>query len=130
VATGEVRLEYRDYAFLGDESTRAAEAAMCGDDQGKFWQYHDTIFLNHDGENTGAYSDDRLKEMAEKVGLNMDQFNQCLDSGQHADDVQAMVDEARSLGLPGTPSFVVNGQVIDYNGYASVTAAIEQALAQ
>jgi protein-disulfide isomerase len=67
--------------------------------------------------------------MAAALGLNTDQFNACLDDGTHTTDVEASNQGAEELGLGGTPSFVVNGQVIDYTGYDSLAAAIDTALA-
>jgi protein-disulfide isomerase len=134
VKTGLVRFEFRDYAFLdqrsdGSESQDAAAAAFCAADQGAFWPYHATLYNNQHGENEGAFTRDRLREMAAALGLSTDQFDACLDDGTHAADVDASNQSAQELGLGGTPSFVVNGQVIDYTGYDSIAAAIDAALA-
>ncbi|MDW7982637.1 MAG: DsbA family protein [Thermomicrobium sp.] len=109
IATGKVRWEFRDFAFIGKESTRAAEAAFCALDQGKFWEYHAALYANQTGENVGAFTDRRLEEIARVVGLDVGQFRSCLRDGTHADDVQQMVREAQSLGVRATPSFSVNG---------------------
>ncbi len=137
VATGKVVFEYYPVAFLdrpgdkaGPESTQAAEAALCALDQGKFWAYHDTLFANQGQENSGAFSKSRLKEMAKVAGLDTGQFNDCLDSGKHRDEVQKLTQDAVSKGVTSTPSVEVNGKLIDYNGYASVRDAIEAALKQ
>jgi len=132
VATGKITFEYRDFAFLGAESTRAAEAAFCAEDQGQFWQYHDTVFLNQRGENQGAFSGARLKEMARQVGLDMEAFNQCYDNRTHKQDVEAMYNEAKQAGVTGTPSITINGQLLQgWNGrWETLKAAIDQALAQ
>jgi protein-disulfide isomerase len=134
VKSGLVRYEFRDYSFLddrvdGSESDDAAAAAFCAADQGQFWRYHATLYTNQYGENQGAFERDRLRAMAEGLGLNMEQFNGCLDDGVHEGDVEAMNGEASSFGLRGTPSFVVNGVPIDYGGYDSLKAAIEAELA-
>lgn len=129
VETGKVTFEYRDYAFGGQESLDAAAASDCALDQGKFWQYHDTLFLNQHGENQGAFSRDRLKEMAKQIGLDTAKFNQCLDSNAHAKDVSDSTSAAAQAGFPGTPSFAVNGQKVNYNGYDSLKSAIDAALA-
>ena len=59
VKNGQVRLVYRDFAFLGEESFRSAEAARCAGDQGKFWEYHDYLFEHQSGENQGAFADEK-----------------------------------------------------------------------
>lgn len=130
VETGKASLEYRDYAFGGQESIDAAQASDCALDQGKFWQYHDTLFQNQHGENQGAFTIARLKQMAKDLGLDTSKFNQCLDSGQHAKDVSDSTNAAQSAGYPGTPTFTVNGQTVNYNGYDSMKAAINAALAK
>ena len=61
---GQVQLVYRDFAFLGRESTKSAEAARCAGEQGKFWEYHDYLFSHQMGENQGAFSDLNLKSFA------------------------------------------------------------------
>ncbi len=129
VETGKASIEYRDYAFGGQESLDAAAASDCALDQGKFWQYHDTLFLNQHGENQGAFSRDRLKQIAKDIGLDTSKFNQCLDSGAHAKDVSDSTSAAVKAGFSGTPAFTVNGQTVVYNGLASMKAAIDAALA-
>lgn len=128
IETGKASLEFRDYAFGGQESLDAAAASDCALDQGKFWQYHDTLFLNQHGENQGAFSRTRLKQMAKDLGLNTTEFNQCLDSGKHATDVSNSTQQAIKDGFPGTPAFTVNGTTVNYTNPQSVTAAVEAAL--
>lgn len=121
-------IEYRDFTILGDESVQAASAAACAADQGEFWRYHDTLYANQGDEQSGAYSSDRLKEMAKEIGLNESTFNTCLDSGQHADEVAAMAQEARATGISVTPSFVLNGEVRRWQGWEELKGAIDAAL--
>ena len=76
--SGKAAFVWRDFAFLGEESIRAAEAARCAGEQGKFWEYHDYLFnyiwdnyysKNISGENVGAFSDRNLKSFAATLGL-------------------------------------------------------------
>lgn len=69
VKDGKVKLVSRDFAFLGDESLKAAEAARCAGDQGKFWEYHDYLFTHQKGENQGNFSNLNLKTFAKELGL-------------------------------------------------------------
>ncbi len=115
VATGVVYFVYRSFgAFIGSESGRAAEAAYCAGDQGKFWEMHDIIFANQSGENVGAFSDRRLNAFAEKINLNMDDFRSCFNGGKYADRVEEDFKAGVALGIRATPSFVmaytVNGE--------------------
>jgi protein-disulfide isomerase len=78
IASGKANFVFQDFAFLGPESTRAAEAAKCAGAQGKFWDYHDTLYQSQNGENQGAFADPKLKGFAKTLGLDITQFNTCL----------------------------------------------------
>lgn len=100
-----VQFVWKDFPVITAQSPKAAEAGQCAFDQGKFWEYHDLLY-----EKAPALSVSNLKEYAVQIGLNTEMFNQCLDSGQNRAKVEDNLNEARSLGLPGTPSFLVNGK--------------------
>ncbi len=134
VKEGKVRFVYRDYAFLGEESTKSAEAARCAGDQEKFWDYHDYLFTHQNGENHGAFSNPNLKSFAKTLGLDESKFNQCLDSQKYA---KAVADEAAAgtkAGVSGTPKgfILVNGKVVSTidgaEQLATVTAKLDSAL--
>jgi len=102
-----VKLVYRHFPIdqLHPQARRAAEAASCANDQGKFWAYHDQLYA------AGAdASPDRLKALAQAAGLDIQAFDQCLSSGKRQQAVQKDVDEAARLGIGGTPSFIINGR--------------------
>ena len=147
INTGKIRFVYRDYAFLGDESNKAALASWCAGDQGKFWQYHDYLFSyiwdnyyakNKSGENAGAFSNVNLKKFAVTLGLDATSFNACFDSGKYTQAVNDSIAGAeRAIPKPedrGTPkTFIVkNGKVIDIIKGAvplqTATAQIDAAL--
>lgn len=138
VNTGKVRFVWKDYAFLGQESTWAAEAARCANDQGKFWAYHDYLY-NHQGqENSGAFSKTNLKKFAVALGLNATEFNTCLDSDAYASAVQKETQAGSAIGVNGTPATFINGQLVaDTNGnsvgaapFATFQAIIDKLLAR
>jgi len=108
-----VRFEYKHFAVIGMESIRAAEASECANEQGMFWQYHDTLFANQRGENQGAFRDAALKAFAAELGLDQAAFNECLDSGRYRDLVQAELNEGRSRGVQATPTIFINGRKIE-----------------
>ncbi len=112
VKTGKAAFVWRDFAFLGEESFRSAEAARCAGEQGKFWDYHDHLFNNQQGENEGAFSDPNLKRFAKELKLDETKFNSCLDSGKFRKQVEATSDSGRSVGVNGTPATFVNGQLV------------------
>jgi protein-disulfide isomerase len=128
VEPGTVQFVFRDYAFRGEQAVRAAEAASCAADQGAYWRYHDTLFLNQTGP--ASFVDDRLKQMAAELGLDTDAFNSCLDSGEKRADVEASLAEGRELGVDSTPTIFVNGtEVEDWHDFNAVSQAIESAAA-
>ena len=126
VQSGDVLFEYRDYAFRGPQAVRAAEAAACAADQGAFWAFHDTLFLNQGAAN--AFSDARLKAMAETLGLDTAAFNACLDSGEKLAQVEASLEEGRSQGIDSTPSLFVNGVEVPWQGWETLKQAIDASL--
>jgi len=114
VDTGKARLLFKDYT-LNDYilqprggSTLAAEAAYCAGDQGKFWEYHDTLFDNQEREGIVWVSADVLKGFAARVGVSdTEEFSQCLDSHKYESVVKANNDLVRELGINATPTFIV-----------------------
>jgi len=107
VKTGKVRFEYRDFAFLGEESILAAEAARCAGEQDKFWQYHNYLFENQKGENQGTFSADNLKKFASNLNLDRNKFDVCLDSRKYRKDVEDANIEARNFGVESTPTILI-----------------------
>jgi protein-disulfide isomerase len=129
VDTGKANLEYRYFAFLGDESVRAAEAAEAAAEQGLFWEYHDALYTYQGAENTGAFSDDRLGQLAQLVGLDLAQFEDSLDSGEYEGVVEDELAEGKLQGVHGTPTFFVNGvPVSDWRDVDAFRALIDRQL--
>jgi protein-disulfide isomerase len=117
VATGKVYFTYHSVGeFIGPESVAAAQAAYCAGDQGKFWEYHDMVFANQNGENVGWFSDRRLAKFAETLGLDLNEFNSCFNNGKYADLVTKDYTDARDAGVQSTPTFILtytaNGQTV------------------
>ncbi len=109
-ASGQVRFEYNNFAFIGNESIKAAEAAECANAQGMFWEYHDTLFANQRGENIGAFSNAILKNMAIVIGLDEEAFNACFDGEDFADVVRDEKAEGEDRGVSSTPTLFLNGE--------------------
>lgn len=130
VETGQVYMEYRDFAHLGEESARAAEAAACAADQDAYWDYNQSIYLNHQTPpmNDGGYSDDRLVQMAEVLELDVDAFESCLDDGTYQDRVEESTQAAQEAGVSGTPGFQINGDVVEWENYEQLSEDIEAEL--
>ncbi|MCX6024195.1 MAG: thioredoxin domain-containing protein, partial [Chloroflexi bacterium] len=112
VAAGQVRFVFRQFPFIGNESVWAAMASECAGEQGKFWEYHDKLFASQSGENTGAFSRDKLEGFARDVGMTGDAFKTCLDSSKFLDRVREDAEEGQRLGVQSTPTFMVNDRRI------------------
>ncbi len=111
IDTGLVRFGYQSVAFLSEESLFAAEASECAADQGAFWEYHDLLF-EHLASGQRNFNKDNLKLFAQELNLDTSAFNTCLDSQQHTAQIAYQTDTAHSIGIQGTPSFLVNGQPV------------------
>lgn len=112
VDTGKVHFIYRSVGeFIGAESKAAAEAAYCAGDQGKFWEMHDILFANQTGENVGAFGDRRLSAFAGEIGLDMNQYDDCVSSGKYDDQTLQDAKDATAAGIKATPSFILSYEV-------------------
>jgi protein-disulfide isomerase len=96
---------WHDFPVITVDSPMAAEAGFCAHDQGRFWEYHDVLY-----QNAPALKADNLKQYAAELGLDSEEFNQCLDSGKHTATVEIELQGALGFGFRGVPSFLVNGQ--------------------
>lgn len=117
VVPGKIRYVFRHYPFLddrapGNESDQSANASMCAAEQGKFWEYHDYLFANWKNENAGSFSDKRLVAFAEALGLDMQAFNQCFQENRYKDVIDEDLAAGTRVGVTGTPSVFVNGQIV------------------
>ncbi len=110
--SGTLRLEWRDFPYLGQESVNAALAARAAQEQGKFWEYHDLLYKNQKSENNGGFSDENLTKLAREAGLDVKKFDKDLKSGLYEPLVQADFKEGQNSGISGTPAFVVNGKTL------------------
>lgn len=100
-----VRIVFRNFPLeFHANAQKAAEAAQCARDQGKFWEMHNVLFAHQK-----ALSPEDLHSYAKELGLDTEKFNQCLDSGEKAGMVKADAAEGSSLGVTGTPAFFING---------------------
>ena len=108
--TGKVNLVFVDLAFLGRDSPKAAQASYCAEDQGKYWEYHNQLYISQESQiDNGWANSERLKSFAFSLGLDSELFDSCLDSGKYAKRVQYNIAEAKKLGVSGTPTFFIIG---------------------
>lgn len=109
VETGKVKVIFKDYTIIGPDSVSAAHAAHCANDQAMFWEYHDTLYNNWNGENNGWASSENLLVFAEDVGLDMDKFSKCMIDSKYTSTIENSNQDAKDLGLTGTPAFFIIG---------------------
>ena len=134
VETGEVRLVFRNLAFLGNESHWAAVAASLAADQNMFWAFHDYLYANFEGNESGGFHIDRLLEMGEAVGLDMDQFREGLkleNARERWAEIEAVSRaEAFAQGINATPTVVVNGVALQSPDFETIADAVDIELAK
>jgi protein-disulfide isomerase len=105
---GKVRLVFRQFPLeFHENAPKAAEAALCANEQSKFWDYHDLLFKNQQ-----KLKVDDLKAHAASMGLDAGKFNECLDSGRMATAVKEDQAAGAKAGVNGTPAFFINGTML------------------
>lgn len=107
----EVKFVHRDFPIFGDDSIRAAMATECAEEQGAFWEMHNALFdagLTNEFE---TLDEAALITLAGRLELDTDAFTSCLRSERYLEEVFADREAAVGWGMPGTPSFVINGTV-------------------
>jgi protein-disulfide isomerase len=110
IDTGKVQLVYRDFPLgMHPSAEKAAEATECAADQGKGWEMHDKIYVEQakSGQGTVSFSVDDMKGWASMIGIDTAKFDNCLDSGKMAVEVQKDIVDGTNSGVRGTPAFVI-----------------------
>jgi protein-disulfide isomerase len=103
---GKVKLVYREFPLPShDHAQKASEAALCAEDQGKYWEMHEKLFANQT-----ALEVPRLKSYAKDLSLDTAKFDKCLDGSEKAAAVQSSVSAGKEAGVNGTPAMFINGR--------------------
>lgn len=127
VKTGQIKLVFHDYAFLGtnpeianpddvtielrdpdNESAHAAEAAMCAGEQDSYLKMVDKLYGNYGGVQQGAFKRANLNRFADDMGLDMDQFNDCMDSQKYIPALAESRTNGQANGVSSTPTFILD----------------------
>jgi len=101
----QVSFAWKDFAVIALRSPRASQGAHCAGVQGAFWDYHDLVFEEYKG-----IEEEAIRNYAVTLNLDMAQFDQCMDLAMMERKVRTNIDEARRMGLRGTPGFAINGR--------------------
>ncbi|MFE2756523.1 DsbA family protein [Actinosynnema sp. NPDC059335] len=122
IEAGKLRVRYHVLPFLNrysdpeGYSRDSANAALCAADAGKFWEYHETLFLRQPEEGGPGYTKAELAKLGADLGITGDAFQQCVDGGAHEQDAQAGLDAVKATGnFGGTPTVMKDGQVVDWD---------------
>lgn len=128
IETGVVYYISRPFSNPSDAVGIASQAAYCAADQGKYFEMHDIIFANF---SPYGYKRDELESMAHNIGLDLDQYNQCMANGDHIPTLETNLNLAAAAGVESTPNFLVNGElaIIGNNDFSYFQQQIELALA-
>jgi protein-disulfide isomerase len=103
IDTGKVRFIKRDLALpFHQNALKAAQAARCAGDQGKFWEMHDLLSANPKSLGLEFYT-----KYASNLGLDATSFKSCIESDKHLADIRESGQGAGAIGITGTPSFVI-----------------------
>ena len=114
IETGKANLVFVDFAFLGKDSPKAAQATYCADDQNMYWEYHNSLYTSQESKiDNGWANPERLKAFAFNLNLDMELFNECIDSEKYSKRVQYNSQQARDNGVRGTPGFFIVGPDYD-----------------
>ncbi len=109
VQDGKVAYVFKHLANRGIDSFPAALAAQCTNDQGKFWEYHNILFMNQGPIDSGWANSENLQKFATQIpGMNMTQFDTCVEGKKYEEFIRADMDLANSLELTATPSFIIS----------------------
>ncbi len=103
-----IRWVFKDFPIPAHEGAKtAAEAAHCAEEQGKFWEYQDMVFNSQEKPDV-----DTLKEYAQSLGLDVERFEHCLESGRYESQIAEDMQAGRKVGISATPTFIINGRMI------------------
>jgi protein-disulfide isomerase len=112
VENGTLRIEWRDFPYLGKESELAARAGRAAAIQGKFWAFHDAMYAHQLPPNSGHLDEDHLAGVAEDLGLDPDRFRKDMAADETRFSVGRDFEEGRRIGVTGTPAFIINGKPV------------------
>jgi len=103
---GKVKLVFKNFPLRRHKyATKAAMAALVADKYGKFWKFHDQLFLEYNKLN-----DQKIREIAENLGLNGEEFEKMMKNPKILAKIQQDILDGRQAGITGTPTVFVNGR--------------------
>lgn len=120
----DVKIIFRDYPIMTDYSSDLALTARCAGEQGLFWLMHDKLFANQ-----GISTTEEMSELAKQIGADESRFKECLNNKKHLTTIQKDFSDGQSLGITGTPTWFINGNLVEGDiPYSTFIQIIEQLL--
>lgn len=130
VDTGKAAMTFKNMSFIGPESTTAAIASLCAAEQDKFFDYYKKLYEVQGAENSGVFTNEKLKRIAGDLGLNAATFGACLDGQKYSDQVAQETREGGAQGVDSTPTFIINGQKVVGGTYLTIKRVIDNKLGE
>ena len=125
----QLRFEYKHYPLpIHQYAQQAAIAAEAAGQQGKFFEYHDALFENQNEWSKSPTPVAFFNKYAEELGLDVEKFKQQQKASLLRDAVRDDLNEARELGLTGTPTFYLNGEKMEITSFEDFIAKIAYAI--
>ena len=122
IEAGKLKVRYHALPYLNrlsdpeGYSRDSANAALCAADAGKFWEYHETLFLRQPEEGGPGHTKEELVQLGRHFGITGDEFKQCVESGAHEGEAQGELDAVRATGkFEGTPTVMRDGQIVEWD---------------
>lgn len=128
VNAGKAAITFKNMAFIGPESTTAAIASLCAEEQNKFLDYYKQLYEAQGAENSGIFINEKLKSIAHDSGLNEASFATCLNGEKYRDQIVQETRSAGAQGVDSTPTFIINGQKVSGGTYLSIKRVIDKQL--
>jgi protein-disulfide isomerase len=131
VNTGKAEFKIYLLTGLGPDSVRAAQAALCANEQGRFWEYRDAILTAFSQMGVAAYSDEELLKVADELGLDKESFIACLNSAAIEEKLEQNMSQSQEAGIDHVPTVIINGvKVVGVEPLETYVKIIEEQLAR
>jgi len=131
ITAKKAKVAYHPLSFLGGESQLAANASACAADQGKFLEFHKTLYANQPAENTGAWNSQYFATLGIGLGISSSEYDKCVQGQDYIGWVKNVAEEGSNRNVNSTPTVLINGKEIDrniaYNSLADFMLAVEKA---
>ena len=122
---GSVKVVFKHYPLaFHKQALPAAQASMAAAEQGKFWEYHDELFINQN-----SLGSEKYLEIAENLGLNIKKFSLDMMRPSLRQKIEQDVADAKKAGVTGTPTIFVNGRILKKRDFSAISKLIDDELA-